>query len=118
MSAATAMVGLFVGLLIGGPAGFTYAVARRGWSDRGKAREMAKQYERDARDAARTTLSWVGVGILLVVITFACVVGAASRNRAGSAACAPTSRPTAAVSRPSEAGRLVAAEASPTACSR
>jgi hypothetical protein len=74
------MGGLSLGLLIGAPVGFTYAVARRGWADRGKARTMAKQYERDARAATRTTMAWIGVGVALVVVVFACMVGAVNHH--------------------------------------
>jgi hypothetical protein len=92
VSAATATVGLILGLLIGAPVGFTYAVARRSRSDRDKAREQVKQYERDARGAARTSTAWIGIGVVVVVVTFACLFGAAGRNRAGPSACAAASR--------------------------
>lgn len=105
------MVGLFLGLLIGAPVGFTYAVARRGWSDRTTAREAAKQMERDARDATRAAVGWIGIAVVVVVIAFACLFGAAGRDRAAPAACAPPSRPPA-------AGRLAAGQVSPTACPR
>lgn len=117
--------------------GFSYAVARRSRSDRDKARELVKQYERDARGAARTSTGWIGIGVVVVVIAFACLFGAAGRDRARPAACAPASRqpvaaasrqPAAATSRrPSAAapgsrhpaaGRLAAAAVSPTDCRR
>jgi hypothetical protein len=126
VSAATATVGLILGLLIGAPVGFTYAVARRSRSDRDKAREQVKQYERDAQGAARTSTAWIGIGVVVVVVTFACLFGAAGRNRAGPPACAAASRrpATAAPGSPGAAspgpvaGRLAAAKVSATACRR
>jgi hypothetical protein len=41
---------------------------------------MAKQYERDARDATRTTMAWIGVAVALAVVLFACMIGAVNHH--------------------------------------
>ncbi|GAA5199267.1 hypothetical protein GCM10023322_74550 [Rugosimonospora acidiphila] len=92
VSPATAMVGLILGLLLGVPAGSAYAVARRGRADRDQARQAVAQFEREARTARRTAAGWVALAVVVVVV-FACALGAAGRDHAEPAACAPTSAP-------------------------
>jgi hypothetical protein len=86
--AATALAGLFLGVLIGAPAGFTYAVARRGWVDRDRAKEQVRQYQKDARVASRNAVGLIGVGVVVLVVAVACVVGTGNRDGAAPGACA------------------------------